>query len=183
MATVTRFTTLKSPVGLLLLTSDGASLTGLFPESHPHLPSRTPGWRRDERWFSGARDQLAAYFQGKRTRFEVPHHPDGTAFQQKVWMALAAIPFGTTETYGELARRVGSPQSARAVGLAAGRNPIAIIIPCHRLIGADGSLTGYAGGLQMKQWLLEHELACFGVRGLSGAVAGSTAAGGLVALA
>ncbi|MEW5742298.1 MAG: methylated-DNA--[protein]-cysteine S-methyltransferase [Myxococcota bacterium] len=168
MATVTCFTTMKSPVGNLLLTSDGVSLTGLFPESHHDVPPRTSGWRRDDRWFSGVRDQLTAYFQGKLTRFEVSLHAEGTLFQQRVWAALQDIPCGTTETYGELARRLGSPQSSRAVGLATGRNPLSIVIPCHRLIGADGSLTGYAGGLEMKRWLLEHELTRFGVRSLSG---------------
>jgi methylated-DNA-[protein]-cysteine S-methyltransferase len=168
MTTVTCFATMKSPVGPLLLTSDGVSLTGLFPESHRDVPPRTSAWKRDDAWFSGVRDQLNAYFQGRLTRFEVPVAPEGTAFQQKVWTALKAIPCGATATYGELARKLGSPQSSRAVGLAAGKNPISIIIPCHRLIGADGALTGYAGGLDMKRWLLEHELTRFGVRRLPG---------------
>ncbi|MEW6430615.1 MAG: methylated-DNA--[protein]-cysteine S-methyltransferase [Myxococcota bacterium] len=166
MTTVTCFATMKSPVGTLLLTSDGLSLTGLFPESHTDVPPRTSAWKRDDRWFSGVRDQLNAYFQGKLTRFEVPVAPEGTAFQRKVWTALGTIACGATETYGELAKRLGSPQASRAVGLAAGRNPVSIIIPCHRLIGADGSLTGYAGGLEMKRWLLEHELTRFGLRSL-----------------
>jgi methylated-DNA-[protein]-cysteine S-methyltransferase len=179
MTTVTCFTTVKSPVGTLLLTSDGVSLTGVFPESHRDVPPRTRAWKRDDAWFSGVRDQLNAYFQGRLTRFEVPVAPEGTAFQQQVWTALKAIPCGATATYGELARQLGRPQSSRAVGLAAGKNPIAIIIPCHRLIGADGSLTGYAGGLDMKRWLLEHELTHFGVRRLPGrfAVAARTPPG------
>jgi methylated-DNA-[protein]-cysteine S-methyltransferase len=184
MTTVTCFATMKSPVGTLLLTSDGVSLTGLFPESHQDVPPRTSSWRRDDRWFSGVRDQLGAYFQGKLTRFEVPLAPEGTPFQQKVWTALQAIPCGQTSTYGELARRLGSPQSSRAVGLATGRNPVSIIVPCHRLIGADGSLTGYAGGLDMKRWLLEHELTHFGVRGLPGLFAATPqVSAGRVALA
>jgi methylated-DNA-[protein]-cysteine S-methyltransferase len=167
MATATCFTTLKSPVGALLLTSDGVALTGVFPESHRDLP-RTDGWRRDDRWFCGVRDQLEAYFQGRLARFEVPLEPQGTAYQQKVWAALQSIACGATETYGELAKRLGSPQASRAVGLATGRNPVAILIPCHRLIGADGSLTGYASGLEFKRWLLEHELTRFGARTLPG---------------
>lgn len=184
MTTVTCFTTMKSPVGNLLLTSDGVSLTGLFPESHQDVPPRTPAWKRDDRWFCGVRDQLVAYFQGKLTRFEVTLLPEGTLFQQKVWTALKGISCGTTETYGELAKRLGSPQSSRAVGLATGRNPISVIIPCHRLIGADGSLTGYAGGLAMKRWLLEHELTRFGVRAVPGLFAvPPTPSNGRVALA
>lgn len=184
MTTVTCFSTMKSPVGVLLLTSDGVALTGLFPETHRDVPARVTGWKRDEQWFSGVRDQLNAYFAGRLTRFEVPVAPAGTAFQQKVWTGLGGIDCGKTETYGELARRLGSPQATRAVGLAAGRNPVSIIVPCHRLIGADGSLTGYAGGLEMKRWLLEHELTRFGLRCLPSLVTMSTrATPGRVALA
>ena len=104
-----------------------------------------------------ARRQLGEYFEGKRRSFDLSLAPRGTAFQHAVWKQLRAIPYGETISYGTLARRVGNPRAARAVGHANGRNPIAIVIPCHRVIGADGGLVGYAGGLPMKRWLLEHE--------------------------
>ncbi|MFQ5576494.1 MAG: methylated-DNA--[protein]-cysteine S-methyltransferase [Anaerolineae bacterium] len=101
--------------------------------------------------------QLEAYFAGRRRRFELPLQPQGTPFQQRVWRALADIPFGQTVTYAELARRVGNPRGFRAVGNANGKNPVSIVIPCHRVVGSDGGLTGYGGGLWRKQWLLAHE--------------------------
>ncbi|BDG03166.1 methylated-DNA--[protein]-cysteine S-methyltransferase [Anaeromyxobacter oryzae] len=106
-----------------------------------------------------AREQLAEYLAGRRTAFELPLHLGGTDFQRAVWTALRAIPFGETRTYGELARTVGRPAAVRAVGAANGQNPLAIVVPCHRVIGADGTLTGYAGGLARKRWLLAHEAA------------------------
>lgn len=104
-----------------------------------------------------ARAQLAEYFRGKRTRFDLPLRPDGTAFQQSVWRALLKVPFGTTSTYGALAAAIGRPGAARAVGAAVGANPLAIVVPCHRIVGADGTLTGYAGGLARKAKLLALE--------------------------
>jgi methylated-DNA-[protein]-cysteine S-methyltransferase len=104
-------------------------------------------------------EQLHAYFAGVLTDFEIPMDMRGTDFQRRVWAELCEIPYGETISYGELARRVGNPQASRAVGLANGRNPVAIVVPCHRVIGADGSLTGYGGGLGRKVWLLEHEAA------------------------
>ena len=106
-----------------------------------------------------AAEQLAAYFAGERTAFDLPLAPEGTAFQRRVWAQLATIPFGTTQSYGEVATALGMPTGARAVGAANGMNPISIIVPCHRVIASSGALTGYAGGTAAKQWLLDHELA------------------------
>jgi methylated-DNA-[protein]-cysteine S-methyltransferase len=115
------------------------------------------GWRRDDAPFRGAIEQLRAYFDGERTTFALPLRMSGTPFQRMVWDALLTIPFGTTISYAEQARRIGRPEATRAVGAANGRNPIAIIVPCHRVIGSSGMLTGYGGGLMLKEWLLNHE--------------------------
>jgi methylated-DNA-[protein]-cysteine S-methyltransferase len=156
MAFVTTYSRCHSPVGSWLLVSDGEALTGAYPESHRAVPE-TSGWRRDDAWFAGVRDQLIAYFAGRLTKFSVPLSARGTVFQKKVWAALTEIPLGATTTYSGLAMHLGMPTSARAVGLANGKNPISLIVPCHRVIGANGSLTGYAGGVELKEWLLEHE--------------------------
>ena len=153
----TRYTTLDSPIGELLLVGDGRALEGLYMQEAPHPVAIDPGWRRDDHAFAEARHQLAEYFAGERTEFDVALADQGTAFQRDVWRALRAIPYGKTVSYGELARSIGRPRAVRAVGLANGRNPIAVIVPCHRVIGADGSLTGYAGGTARKQRLLELE--------------------------
>lgn len=151
---MTTFTIHESPVGPLLLTTDGTGLTGLhFP---PHDVDSS--WDHDDAAFTDVIGQLDEYFAGSRTEFDIPLHPTGTPFQLKVWEQLRAIPYGETISYGALARRVSSPNASRAVGLANGRNPIAIIIPCHRVIGADGSLTGYGGGLDRKRFLLGLEV-------------------------
>lgn len=168
MTTATCFTTVRSPIGTLLLLSDGRALTALYPESHRAIPIRTMSWRRDDAWFSGVRDQLKAYFDGRLTDFDVPLAPVGTDFQRATWAYLRLIRCGETMTYGDLARKMDRPSGARAVGLAAGRNPISLIVPCHRVLGSDGSLTGYAGGVEMKRWLLEHELTRFGARPFAG---------------
>lgn len=126
-------------------------------ETRRHAAALPGDVRRDDGPFRAAREQLEAYFAGELEEFTLELAPAGTPFQQRVWRALLEIPFGTTESYGALARRIGLPQAARAVGLANGRNPISIVIPCHRVIGADGSLTGYGGGLERKRWLLAHE--------------------------
>ena len=152
------FTTLKSPVGQLLLTSDGKALTGLYPPSHRSLPD-TSELTRDDALFSGIRDQLDAYFRGKLSEFTVPLKPAGTEFQQAVWQQLSRIPCGVTRTYAEVAAAAGRPSATRAVGAAIGKNPILIIIPCHRVVGSSRALTGYAGGPELKRWLLEHEAA------------------------
>jgi methylated-DNA-[protein]-cysteine S-methyltransferase len=136
--------------------SDGEALTGLYPESHKRLPALV-GFERNDAFFTGVRDQLDAYFSGRLKRFEVPLRLHGTAFQKRVWAALAAIPFGVAMSYRAVAEALGNPKATRAVGLANGKNPISIIVPCHRVVSADGSLNGYAGGLEMKRWLLQHE--------------------------
>jgi methylated-DNA-[protein]-cysteine S-methyltransferase len=155
----TRYTLFDTPVGTLLLMSDGASLTGLHTENDRHRPAIGPDWIRDDNAapFAQAREQLRAYFDGGLTEFDLPLAPSGTAFQLTVWQALRGIPYGETISYAELARRIGRPQASRAVGHSNARNPISIIVPCHRVIGADKSLTGYAGGLERKRMLLEHE--------------------------
>jgi methylated-DNA-[protein]-cysteine S-methyltransferase len=150
------FSTIPSPAGELLLLSDGVGLTGVYPATHRELPD-VSGLERDEPFFSGVKDQLDAYFRGRLFDFEVTLAFRGTEFQRQVWQALSAVPCGITRSYLEIAEHVGRPSAARAVGTAIGRNPISIIIPCHRIIGTTGSLTGYAGGLALKRWLLEHE--------------------------
>jgi methylated-DNA-[protein]-cysteine S-methyltransferase len=155
------FTSVPSPVGDLLLlgvpTDAGTALTGLYCDPPPaHLPPAQA--RRDDVAFDRARAQLAAYFAGELTHFDLPLAPQGTAFQHEVWAALREVPFGTTTTYGALARQLGRPVgAARAVGACNGRNPIGIVVPCHRVIGATGAIVGYAGGLDRKRWLLSHE--------------------------
>jgi methylated-DNA-[protein]-cysteine S-methyltransferase len=148
-----------SPIGPLLLMSDGECLTGLHTENDKYKPRVQPDWVEDTaaKPFDQVRGELDEYFAGRRREFSLPLRPAGTAFQQRVWKLLCDIPFGQTISYGELARRVGNPNASRAVGTANSRNPISIVVPCHRVIGADNSLTGYAGGLDRKQALLEHE--------------------------
>jgi methylated-DNA-[protein]-cysteine S-methyltransferase len=151
-------TTIASPIGPLTLSAADGLLTGVHMENQRHRPERSAEWRRDDAWFTPIAAQLDAYFAGERARFDVPLNAVGTDFQRRVWAALLEIPYGETISYGELARRIGNPNASRAVGLANGRNPISIIVPCHRVIGAKGDLTGYGGGLERKVWLLEHEL-------------------------
>jgi methylated-DNA-[protein]-cysteine S-methyltransferase len=147
----------ETPVGPLTLHSDGAALTGLeFDQPKHPLP---PSPRGEDRVLAQARRELDQYFAGKRKSFDVVLAPRGTSFQQLVWMALRAIPYGETRTYGQQAARIGSPKAFRAVGLANGKNPIAIIVPCHRVIGSDGGMTGFGGGIARKQFLLELEAA------------------------
>ncbi|WP_375739580.1 methylated-DNA--[protein]-cysteine S-methyltransferase [Pseudomonas boanensis] len=145
-----------SPLGPLLLAGDDVGLRLL------HMDAAQP-WQLDADWHAGTNEfdevcrQLDHYFSGRLRRFDLRLAPRGTSFQQRVWQALQSIPYGTTTSYGELAQRIGNPKSVRAVGTANGANPIAIIIPCHRVIGRDGSLTGYAGGLERKALLLKLE--------------------------
>jgi methylated-DNA-[protein]-cysteine S-methyltransferase len=143
-----------SPIGLLTLVSDGASLVGLHFEGWgiPEGAERTP----DVVLTTAAR-QLDAYFAGRLKAFDLPLAPAGTVFQRRVWDALRAIPFGETRSYGQLATAIGKPSAMRAVGAANGSNPIVIVVPCHRVIGADGSLTGFGGGLERKKFLLSLE--------------------------
>lgn len=155
------FTTVPSPVGDLLLlgvrTGEVIALTGLYCSPPPAgLPPAAAV--RDDDAFSAARAQLDAYFAGELQEFALPLAPVGTAFQSEVWTALRDVPYGTTTTYGALAQQLGRPVgAARAVGACNGRNPIGIVVPCHRVIGATGAIVGYAGGLDRKRWLLAHE--------------------------
>ncbi len=151
------YTTMQSPIGELVLVGDARSLTGVHMQSGRSAWTPVPGARADASALAPAVAQLEAYFAGDLIRFDLPLAPGGTPFQRIVWAALLDIPYGRTESYGELARRIGRPGASRAVGLANGRNPIAIVVPCHRVIGASGSLTGYGGGLERKRWLLALE--------------------------
>jgi len=154
---ITFYDNYQSPLGALLLLSDGDSLTGLYMDAAEFNAETRASWREDDSRFIAVRAQLDAYFAGELRRFELPLAPQGSAFQQTVWSALHQIPYGATISYGEQAVRLGKPNAARAVGLANGRNPISIIVPCHRVIGASGALTGYGGGIERKRWLLCHE--------------------------
>ena len=156
------YTEFSSPVGVLLLRSSARGLTGLFMEEHLRGPvaAERAGWRRDNGRFDGVRAQLEEYFAGSRAAFDLAldlESTGGTAFQQRVWAALGNIPYGETISYGELARRIGQPAAVRAVGLANGRNPVSIIVPCHRVIGASGALRGFGGGSARKRTRLERE--------------------------
>ncbi|HEX4628201.1 MAG TPA: methylated-DNA--[protein]-cysteine S-methyltransferase [Gemmatimonadales bacterium] len=154
--TITR---IASPVGELVLAASGPRLAAVY---FPPSPGE-PDWVEDDgrgpagELLDRARWQLAEYFAGTRTTFDLPLGAVGTAFQRRVWDALLDIPYGTTLSYSELARRLGDQRATRAVGAANGRNPIPIIVPCHRVVGAHGELTGFGGGLDRKRWLLEHE--------------------------
>jgi methylated-DNA-[protein]-cysteine S-methyltransferase len=150
-------TTIESPIGPLTLTAEDGYLTGLHMHDQRHAPPRAADAVRDDAWFADITGQLEAYFDGQLTMFQIPMKLDGTAFQQRVWSQLCAIPYGETISYGELARRVDNPKASRAVGLANGRNPIAVIVPCHRVIASNGGLGGYGGGLDRKTWLLDLE--------------------------
>jgi methylated-DNA-[protein]-cysteine S-methyltransferase len=157
------FCYVESPIGRLMLTTDGTALTGLYMNLYRNKPSKLPavsdGWMQNATIgpLPAAARQLKEYFAGTRREFELPLRMDGTEFQERVWRELTKIPFGETRSYGQLAKRLNNPNGSRAVGLANGRNPIAIIVPCHRVIGADGSLTGFGGGIDRKEWLLAHE--------------------------
>jgi methylated-DNA-[protein]-cysteine S-methyltransferase len=151
------FSVIDSPIGDLLVVGDDANFTGLYLPTGRRPMRPSPSWERDDSAFGEVRRQLTEYFTGDRRTFDLPLSPAGTPFQRRVWAALCQIPYGETTSYGKIAAGLGLPDAARAVGLANGQNPIAIIVPCHRVIGADGSLTGYGGGLPAKQWLLAHE--------------------------
>jgi methylated-DNA-[protein]-cysteine S-methyltransferase len=150
-------TVTDSPVGPLTLVAVDGSLVGCYMDAQRHRPKDAIFGDPDPAPFGAALEQLAEYFAGERQDFDLPLALGGTAFQQRVWAALREIPYGETESYGELAARIGSPGASRAVGLANGRNPIGIIVPCHRVIGASGSLTGYGGGIERKRQLLDME--------------------------
>jgi methylated-DNA-[protein]-cysteine S-methyltransferase len=150
-------TTLATPIGELLLLGDRHGLHGLYMQDGPRPIGVAREWEPDVAPFADAISQLDEYFAAKRVSFELPLVMHGTPFERRVWGALQGIPYGTTVSYGEIARAIGHPSASRAVGLANGRNPISVIVPCHRVIGADGGLTGYGGGLSRKRILLELE--------------------------
>ena len=150
---MTAYTTIDSPIGEILLNGEGGALTRLYMSPF----DVDPAWRHDPDALAEPARQLAEYFAGERQVFELELEPAGTAFQRAVWDLLLEIPYGETTTYGALAATLGDPRKVRAVGLANGRNPISIVVPCHLVIGADGSLVGYGGGLERKRTLLAHE--------------------------
>ena len=148
---------LETPLGRMLLVANPEGLCGVHFIGQKYYPAGRDGWIRDEKALSKAKTELSEYFSGERAVFTVPLAAEGTPFQRAVWRAIAKVPYGETITYAELARRAGFPGSARAAGAATGRNPIGVIVPCHRIVGQDGSLTGYAGGLAKKKALLALE--------------------------
>jgi len=156
---VTYYSTVESPIGQLLLTSNGENLTGIHMEKSAHAAEIQPAWQENSslQVFRKTAQQLSEYFEGNRTDFDLPLSMDGTAFQKLVWRELQKIPYGETTSYKDLAIRIGNPKACRAVGLANGRNPISLVVPCHRVIGANGKLVGYGGGLDRKAQLLELE--------------------------
>jgi methylated-DNA-[protein]-cysteine S-methyltransferase len=155
----TTHTTIASPLGELILVIEDAALSGVYFPGHWTRPDPATFGARSERGLEQVEEQLAEYFAGERTSFELPTSVTGTAFQRQVWDLIDRIPYGQTTTYGQLARELGDPALARKVGQAVGHNPLSVIVPCHRVVGTDGSLTGYAGGLQRKRFLLDLEAA------------------------
>ena len=153
----TTCTTITSPIGRLLLVGDERALHGLYMLDGPRPLAIDPAWTEDAAPFAAVITQLREYFAGERTDFDVAVELQGTPFQQRVWNALREIPYGQTISYGELALRIDQPSAVRAVGLANGRNPVSVIVPCHRVIGANGTLTGYGGGVERKRLLLDLE--------------------------
>jgi methylated-DNA-[protein]-cysteine S-methyltransferase len=150
-------TTIDSPVGELTLVARDGSLTGVYFPHHWYRPDPATFGDRDDAGFGEAECQLAEYFAGDRERFDLPLGPCGDAFQHRVWELINRIPYGQTATYGDLAKELGEGTLAKDVGAAVGRNPLSVIVPCHRVVGKDGSLTGYAGGLARKRFLLDLE--------------------------
>ncbi|MEU3458618.1 methylated-DNA--[protein]-cysteine S-methyltransferase [Streptomyces sp. NPDC006733] len=150
-------TVIDSPCGPLTLVALDGTLCGLYMTQQRHLPAEETFGERDHSPFGAVEEQLAAYFAGELSEFDLPMTLLGTPFQQRVWSALCDIPYGETRSYGQLADLLGNAGASRAVGLANGKNPISIVVPCHRVVGSDGSLTGYGGGLERKRWLLAFE--------------------------
>jgi len=151
------YSRIASPLGELVVLGDGQSITGLYLPGHQGWEGPCADCQPADELFSAVRIQLAEYFAGDRQQFDLPLHFSGTDFQQRIWRELLKIPFGSTVSYTELASCAGQPYAARAAGHANGRNPISLIVPCHRVIGASGQLTGYAGGVDKKRWLLDFE--------------------------
>jgi methylated-DNA-[protein]-cysteine S-methyltransferase len=154
-----RYCHADTPLGAVLLTASDEVLSGLYFTDRAHSPQPETSWKFDVAPFTQVRRQLDEYFEGRRIQFDQPLALHGSQFDLAVWTALQTIPHGATVSYGHIARRIGRPQAARAVGAANGRNPLSIVVPCHRVIGSDGSLTGYGWGVERKAWLLEHERA------------------------
>jgi methylated-DNA-[protein]-cysteine S-methyltransferase len=157
MLAVMYYSYVKTPVGRIRLTGHDGVLTGLHLADHPRCPPPEPGTPVDDHAMEKVADQLSQYFEGDRTSFDVDLELLGTPFQVEVWNALREVPYGKTSSYATVAESIGRPSAVRAVGAANGRNPISIIVPCHRIIGADGSLTGYGWGVDCKSWLLDFE--------------------------
>jgi len=154
-----RYARFDSPLGPVIAVAEEAGLTHVDFVGAKYEKAVGPDWIEDPSApaLRACREQLAEYFSGKRTAFDLPLAPEGTTFQKRVWREIARVAYGETITYGELAKRAGAPGQARAAGAATGRNPLGVVVPCHRIMGADGSLTGYAGGLERKRGLLELE--------------------------
>ncbi|MBQ0862407.1 methylated-DNA--[protein]-cysteine S-methyltransferase [Streptomyces smyrnaeus] len=150
-------TVIDSPVGPLTLVATDGTLSAVYMDQQRHRPAQETFGTSDPSAFGEVTEQLGEYFAGERTRFTLTLAPQGTGFQRTVWKALGDIPYGETRSYGQLAELIGRPGAARAVGLANGRNPISIVIPCHRVIGSTGQLTGYGGGIERKRHLLDFE--------------------------
>ncbi|MCH1882091.1 methylated-DNA--[protein]-cysteine S-methyltransferase [Agrococcus sp. ARC_14] len=150
-------TIIDSPIGPLTLVREDAGLTGVYMPGHRPAPDEATFGERDDDAFADAVQQFGEYWAGERTGFDLPMAPVGTDFQLRIWNALVTIPYGETRTYGWIAAQIGHPTAVRAVGLANSRNPLSILVPCHRVVGASGALTGYAGGVERKRFLLDHE--------------------------
>jgi methylated-DNA-[protein]-cysteine S-methyltransferase len=159
---MTSYCILKQPLGDLLLVAEETKLIGLYFDGRPHVPAARSAWTFDPQHpvLCQAQKQLDEFFAGKRTSFALPLKFQGTGFQERVWHEIARIPYAQTISYGELARRAGNPRAIRAAGMNTGLNPLGIVIPCHRVIGKNGSITGYAGGLDWKRHLLNLEKQC-----------------------
>ena len=155
------YATIKSPVGELMLVADDTALTGVYFAGRDHVPAAGKGWTRDAQHpvLRETAQQLQEYLSGKRTNFQIPLRLAGTEFQEKIWQQIARIPYGETISYAELAKRAGAPQAIRAAGTTTGRNPVSIIVPCHRVVGKNGGLGGFGGGLERKRFLLALEKA------------------------
>lgn len=154
-----KYTTFNSPIGQLTISTNGTHITSLHIEGDRHFTAIPKDWQKDptEPLLVQATNELAEYFAGKCRQFSLPLTAQGTTFQQTVWAALAEIPFGATTTYGQIAKKIGRPKAVRAVGSAVGRNPIGLVVPCHRVVGSGGQLGGFAAGLERKQQLLQVE--------------------------
>lgn len=153
------FDEFRTPIGLLRIAVDATGLRWVMFENNKYEAPNRADWRQDKVVTREAREQMLQYFSGERREFDLKMSFAGTEFQERTWQTLASIPYGLTWSYAELATRVGSPTAVRAVGAANGRNPLPIVLPCHRVIGSNGTLTGFGGGISVKKWLLEHESA------------------------